>query len=94
MPVIRRSLARAFVHHLASIPVAAFRLLALLGGPMLPAATMARSSVSVDTSSLRLRRVGLGSRGALAEMFLHGVSRGRTAAAPPAAPRRQLIHMA
>ncbi len=59
MRVIRQNLAWALVYNSAGIPIAALGLLAALGGPMLAAAAMALSSVSVVSNSLRLKRIAL-----------------------------------
>jgi len=58
--LIRQNLGWAFVYNLAGIPLAAFGLLELVGGPIFASATMALSSVTVVTNSLRLRGIRLG----------------------------------
>ena len=58
----RQNLFFAFIYNAAGIPVAAGVLYPLLGvilSPMLAAAAMALSSVSVIANALRLRRVAL-----------------------------------
>ena len=62
MSTIRQNLFFAFIYNAAGIPVAAGVLYPLLGvilSPMLAAAAMALSSVSVIANALRLRRVAL-----------------------------------
>ena len=56
MRVVRQNLFWAFVYNLVGIPLAATGTLERFGGPMLAAAAMAMSSVSVVSNSLRLRR--------------------------------------
>jgi Cu+-exporting ATPase len=52
---VRQNLAWAFVYNLVAVPLAATGVLERIGGPMVAAAAMAMSSVSVVLSSLRLR---------------------------------------
>jgi heavy metal translocating P-type ATPase len=53
---IRQNLAWAFGYNMIAVPLAVFGVLARFGGPMLAAAAMAMSSVSVVLNSLRLGR--------------------------------------
>lgn len=53
---IRQNLAWAFGYNIIAVPLAVFGVLARFGGPMLAAAAMAMSSVSVVLNSLRLGR--------------------------------------
>jgi len=64
MRVVRQNLALAFVYNLLAVPVAAGALYPLVGhvtSPMLAAAAMSLSSLSVIANSLRLRRQPSGS---------------------------------
>jgi Cu+-exporting ATPase len=59
---IRQNLALAFVYNSLGIPIAAgvlYPLVGLLLSPMIAAAAMSLSSVSVISNALRLRRVTL-----------------------------------
>jgi Cu+-exporting ATPase len=62
MSNIRQNLFFAFIYNAAGVPVAAGVLYPFLGvllSPIIAAAAMALSSVSVIGNALRLRRVGL-----------------------------------
>jgi Cu+-exporting ATPase len=63
MANVRQNLALAFVYNVVALPVAAGALYPLLGhvtSPMLAAAAMSASSLSVIANALRLRGLSLG----------------------------------
>jgi Cu+-exporting ATPase len=65
MANIRQNLFFAFIYNAAGVPVAAgvlYPVFGILLSPVIAAAAMALSSVSVVSNALRLRRVALGSR--------------------------------
>jgi Cu+-exporting ATPase len=81
---VRQNLFFAFFYNALGIPVAALGLLDRLGGPMLAAAMMAMSSVTVVANALRLGR--LAARGAAAPARVEAAATAVRRSAPRAEP--------
>lgn len=102
MRTVRQNLFWAFVYNLVAVPVAAGALYPFFGfqlDPMVGAAAMAFSSVSVVANSLRLRRKGLGAAAPTGEAVapaagdapdMPSPAAGEPAPRPAAAPRMVL----